>query len=132
MSDLSSLGPGDLIFVGAEASIQFRARPIVAKVIRPLTEWPSSWDGWVWLRVYERSGNGLATASRDIYVRPDGVVRLPTARNPDAASGATASASPNAAGPPAPARRYGNERPPQSRRRGAQTSEPDAPTPARR
>lgn len=82
VSDLSDLGPGVLIYVGADASAQFASdRAIAARVIRIIDEWPTYWEGWVWLRVYELDTVGFPRA-RNVYVRIAGVVKLGDAPAP--------------------------------------------------
>ncbi len=122
MSDLPDLGPGDLIYVDGVTSVQFVAYPIVARVIRPLTELrPTYWQGWQWFRVYQLGRGGWAIAERDIYIQPGMVLRL----SPAAAAAITSGGgTPTWPRPGPPRRRAVNERPgrpgrstPASRRR---------------
>lgn len=74
MPHLPDLGPGDLIFVGDSASVQFKMYPFVARIIACQPSL-TAWDGWQWLRVYETRA-GVAIGEREIYVRTAGVVRI--------------------------------------------------------
>ncbi|MFF3855200.1 hypothetical protein [Micromonospora sp. NPDC002575] len=71
--------PGDLVQVSRAASVQF-VEPIRRRVIRVL-DW-ITFDGWVWLDVYQLDGKGDAVARRSIFVRPAGLRMLRPAPAP--------------------------------------------------
>ena len=67
--------PGEVVLIGASASVQFSGKHgftfrIIAVDSRP------TYDGWVWLDGYQLDGRGQATARRKIFVRRSGLVRL--------------------------------------------------------
>ncbi|MEV1157714.1 hypothetical protein AB0J27_20175 [Micromonospora chokoriensis] len=61
---------GDVLRLTETASVQFM-RPITVRVIREL-EW-DTYQGWVWLDVYELDSRGDASARREVYVCREGV-----------------------------------------------------------
>ena len=74
--------PGDVVYVGPDASPQFRAgNAFVFRVIRA-HDWPTSCDGWVWLDGYRLNAAGDAVERRSIYVAVGGLrpVDLPRRR----------------------------------------------------
>ncbi|MER7269368.1 hypothetical protein ABT344_13815 [Micromonospora carbonacea] len=71
--------PGDLVQVTRAASVQF-VEPIRCRVVRVL-DW-ITYDGWVWLDVYQLDGRGDAVARRSIFVRPAGLRVLRPASAP--------------------------------------------------
>ncbi|SCE95277.1 hypothetical protein GA0070558_115100 [Micromonospora haikouensis] len=81
---------GDLVQVTRAASVQF-VEPIRCRVVRVL-DW-ITYDGWVWLDVYQLDGKGDAVARRSIFVRPGGlrVLRPAPAPRPDPGRRATGS-----------------------------------------
>ena len=68
---MTTLRAGDLIQVTRAASVQF-IKPIRCRVIRVL-DW-ITYDGWVWLDVYQLDDKGDAVARRSIFVQPAGLV----------------------------------------------------------
>ncbi|WP_432959244.1 hypothetical protein [Micromonospora haikouensis] len=75
--------PGDLVQVTRAASVQF-VEPIRCRVVRML-DW-ITYDGWVWLDVYQLDGKGDAVARRSIFVQPAGLRVLRPAPAPAPAS----------------------------------------------
>ncbi|MEU8052377.1 hypothetical protein [Micromonospora haikouensis] len=73
---------GDLVQVTRAASVQF-VEPIRCRVVRVL-DW-ITYDGWVWLDVYQLDGRGDAVARRSIFVRPAGLRVLRPAPAPRSA-----------------------------------------------
>ncbi|BBH65356.1 hypothetical protein ACTI_20410 [Actinoplanes sp. OR16] len=66
------LRPGDVVLVGAEASVQFSGdRALTFRIIRVDTR--VTYDGWVWLEGYVLGPAGNALQRRRIFVRQDGL-----------------------------------------------------------
>lgn len=63
---------GTLLMIDRDASIQFAACPFVARMMKP-QDWPATWDGWVWLNVYQLDSSGDALEQRSIYVNLAGM-----------------------------------------------------------
>ncbi|WP_431935748.1 hypothetical protein [Micromonospora sp. RP3T] len=84
---------GDLLHLDRAASPQFVA-PIRVRVIR-LIEW-TTFDGWMWLDVYQLTDLGDACARRSLYVRAEGLRYLtnPPARQPARTGPATRTTHP--------------------------------------
>ncbi|MEV4759325.1 hypothetical protein AB0J86_30100 [Micromonospora sp. NPDC049559] len=82
MGDCDLPKPGDVVWVGAEASVQFAGdRGITLRVIR-VHDWPT-YHGWRWLDGYVLNRAGDAVERRTVYVQPAGlrpVVSLRTGR----------------------------------------------------
>ncbi|MEV1319799.1 hypothetical protein AB0J14_27390 [Micromonospora arborensis] len=75
-----TLRAGDVVLLTAAASVQF-TKPIVVRVIRELPD-RYTYDGWLWLDVYELDTKGLAVARRELFVMREGVqVQLPRHAN---------------------------------------------------
>ena len=65
--------PGDVVRVGARASVQFAGdRALLFRVIR--VDDRSTYDGWVWLDGYVLDPSGVAERRRRIFVCRDGLV----------------------------------------------------------
>ncbi|MEU7619582.1 hypothetical protein AB0M91_24855 [Micromonospora rifamycinica] len=62
--------PGDLLLITRAASVQF-IRPIRCRLIR-IDDRPT-YDGWVWLDVYQLDARDRAVARRSIFVQRAGV-----------------------------------------------------------
>ena len=75
-----SVRSGEVVRLGRAASVQF-AHPIVVRVIR-VHDW-STYDGWVWLDVYELDADGWAVDRRSVFVRADGIQRARPSPFPD-------------------------------------------------
>ncbi|GGM38700.1 hypothetical protein GCM10011608_24270 [Micromonospora sonchi] len=58
-----------------EASPQF-AKPIVVRVIRELTDRHTYYE-WTWIQAYQLDKHGDAVDRRELFVRPDGMRRVP-------------------------------------------------------
>jgi hypothetical protein len=59
---------GCVVFVGPDASPQFRAgNAFFFRVIRK-HDWTTTWEGWVWLDGYQLDAAGDAVQRRSIYV----------------------------------------------------------------
>jgi hypothetical protein len=67
-----ALRPGDVVRVGAEASVQFSGdRALTFRVIR--VDPRVTYDGWIWLEGYVLGPAGNALQRRRIFVRQDGL-----------------------------------------------------------
>jgi hypothetical protein len=77
---------GDVFRLGAAASCQFRAQPILFRVIRVQTR--DTYIGWIWLDGYEINEAGDAVERRSVFVQIAGLVPVrratPPGRNPSA------------------------------------------------
>ncbi|WP_328339211.1 hypothetical protein [Micromonospora sp. NBC_00421] len=62
--------PGDLLLITRAASVQF-IRPIRCRLIR-IDDRPT-YDGWVWLDVYQLDARDRAAVRRSIFVQRAGV-----------------------------------------------------------
>ena len=64
--------PGQVVRVGAEASIQFGgSRALMFRVIR--VDARPTYEGWIWLDGYVLDALGNAVERRQIFVRRDGL-----------------------------------------------------------
>lgn len=72
---MMEIKPGDVLYVAGEASVQFRRRPIVLRVIRVRTEW-QTYHGWVWLDGYSLDRRGDAVERRRVFVQRAGLRRF--------------------------------------------------------
>lgn len=59
---------GTLLYLDQAASPQFKARPIMFRVIRPQDWGPTACDGWVWVEGYELDDAGAAVERRSVYI----------------------------------------------------------------
>jgi hypothetical protein len=74
VNEVVVLRPGDVLHVGAEASVQFSGdRALTFRVIR--IDSRSTYEGWIWLEGYVLGPAGAALQRRRIFVRRDGLVR---------------------------------------------------------
>ncbi|MEV4829429.1 hypothetical protein ACQP2H_06755 [Micromonospora sp. CA-248260] len=71
--------PGDLLLITRAASVQF-IRPIRCRLIR-IDDRPT-YDGWVWLDVYQLDARDRAVARRSIFVQRAGVRPADQGRQP--------------------------------------------------
>lgn len=62
---------GEIVWVDHQASVQFRVRPILFRLIRVLPL--DTYVGWVWLDGYELDQHGDAVERRSIWVQPAGL-----------------------------------------------------------
>jgi hypothetical protein len=62
---------GQVLRVGADASIQFQGRELMFRVIR--VDRRPTYDGWLWLEGYVLDALGNATERRTIFVRRNGL-----------------------------------------------------------
>ena len=68
--------PGDLLFVGAAASVQFSdGRGFAFRVIA--VDDRVTYDGWIWLDGYQLDASGEAIDRRRIFVRLGGLRTTP-------------------------------------------------------
>ncbi|MEU4557397.1 hypothetical protein AB0F72_03345 [Actinoplanes sp. NPDC023936] len=66
------LRPGDVVHVGAEASVQFSGdRALTFRIIR--VDARVTYDGWTWLDGYVLGPAGNALQRRRIFVRQEGL-----------------------------------------------------------
>jgi hypothetical protein len=64
--------PGDVVHVGADASVQFEGdRALRFRVIR--VDERSTYEGWIWLEGYVLGPGGTALQRRRIFVRRNGL-----------------------------------------------------------
>ncbi|GIE66513.1 MULTISPECIES: hypothetical protein [Actinoplanes] len=79
------LRPGDVVHVGADASVQFSGdRALTFRIIR--VDPRVTYDGWIWLDGYVLGPAGNALQRRRIFVRQEGLRtiranRVPAPRN---------------------------------------------------
>ena len=69
------LQPGEVVVIGASASVQFSGRHGFKFRVIHVDSRPT-YDGWVWLDGYQLDGRGQATARRKIFVRRSGLIRM--------------------------------------------------------
>ena len=63
---------GEVLHVGAEASVQFQgARSLTFRVIR--VDPRTTYEGWIWLEGYVLDPTGVAEQRRRIFVRSAGL-----------------------------------------------------------
>ncbi|WP_245712830.1 hypothetical protein [Micromonospora nigra] len=62
------------------ASPQF-VTPITVRVIRHRSDW-STYQGWAWIECYQLDDRGDATARRELYVMPAGMIRQTESPSP--------------------------------------------------
>ncbi|GIF11438.1 hypothetical protein [Actinoplanes teichomyceticus] len=75
------LRPGDVVHVGADASVQFSGdRALTLRIIR--IDPRVTYDGWIWLDGYVVGPAGNALQRRRIFVRREGLRRLRGNRGP--------------------------------------------------
>ena len=67
--------PGDLLWIGREASVQF-ARDPFAFVLLHVHRW-STYTGWIWLDGWELSAEGGIVHRRSIFVKTAGIRAAP-------------------------------------------------------
>lgn len=80
------LVPGDVVQVGAEASVQFSGeRGLLFRVIR--VDPRVTYDGWIWLDGYVIGPAGNALQRRRIFVRQEGLRPVVLNRGPEARTG---------------------------------------------
>ena len=66
------LDPGEVLHVGADASVQFQGeRALTFQVIR--VDARSTYDGWLWLEGFVLGPAGNALQRRRIFVRREGL-----------------------------------------------------------
>ncbi|GAA0451697.1 hypothetical protein Ade02nite_76720 [Paractinoplanes deccanensis] len=66
--------PGDVLFVGGAASVQFQGeRALTLRVIR--VDPRLTYDGWLWIDGYVLGPTGDAVERRVIFVRRDGLIK---------------------------------------------------------
>jgi hypothetical protein len=66
------LRPGDIVLVGAEASVQFAGdRALMFRIIQVPAL--STYDGWIWLDGYTIGKDGNAVERRSIFVQRAGL-----------------------------------------------------------
>jgi hypothetical protein len=82
----SVLRPGDVVQVGAEASVQFSGdRGLLFRIIR--VDPRVTYDGWLWLDGYVIGPAGNALQRRRIFVRQEGLRTVLLNRGSEARSG---------------------------------------------
>jgi hypothetical protein len=66
--------PGDVLYVGGAASVQFEGdRALVFRVIR--VDPQATYAGWLWIDGYVLGPTGDAVERRVIFVRRDGLIK---------------------------------------------------------
>ena len=84
---MSTFKPGDLLLIGAEASVQFGGDRALRLRLASVDQAPT-YHGWVWLTGYVLNDKGLATDKREVYVQRAGVLVLRAAPAPTPARSA--------------------------------------------
>ncbi len=73
--------PGDVVLLGAAASVQFAGGRAVHLAVIRLGRYASTPAGWVWLTGYQLDPlTGQALAVRNLFVRAAGMQLVPRAR----------------------------------------------------
>src|SRR5437899_962972 len=67
--------PGDVVYIGPRASVQFSAQSAITVRVIHVNEGPT-YDGWCWLERYQLDANGDAIERREIFVQSAGLVRV--------------------------------------------------------
>jgi hypothetical protein len=67
--------PGDVVHVGARASVQFSAQSAITLRVIHVHQRPT-YHGWCWLDGYQLDANGDAVERREIFVQTAGLVRV--------------------------------------------------------
>lgn len=67
-----ALKPGNVVRIGARASVQFGAGREITMRITKVQDWPT-YHGWCWLTGYVLDHNGEATDRRDVFVQCAGI-----------------------------------------------------------
>jgi hypothetical protein len=98
--------PGDVLRIGAEASVQFGGDRVITFRVTVVSK-QATYDGWVWLSGYVLDRKGEATEKREIFVQFEGLRLLARARRPASATSRPGVALP-AAGRPTPRRQVGS------------------------
>lgn len=70
---MPALLAGKTVWLGPDAGIQFRIRPIWFQVVAVVEDWPSYWAGAVWIDGYQLDQSGNRVERRKIYVIEQGV-----------------------------------------------------------
>jgi hypothetical protein len=73
--------PGDVVWLGAAASVQFAGGRAIALRLISIDPRPT-YRGWVWLIGYELDRQGNAVGRREVFVRVAGVRRMPGRAEP--------------------------------------------------
>ncbi|MGW4462779.1 hypothetical protein [Micromonospora sp. NPDC004704] len=73
--------PGDVLGVGAPASVQFGGASAITFRVTVVSKQPT-YDGWVWLTGYVLNRKGEATEKREIFVQLDGLRLLARPHRP--------------------------------------------------
>ena len=68
--------PGELVFVGASASVQFAGTRAFAFRVIAVDDRPT-YDGWIWLDGYQLDPSGDAIDRRRIFVQLSGLRSTP-------------------------------------------------------
>ncbi|WP_329110718.1 hypothetical protein OG792_16950 [Micromonospora sp. NBC_01699] len=88
--------PGDVLGVGAAASVQLRGDSGIAFRVTVVSK-QLTYDGWVWLTGYVLDNKGEATVKRELFVQFDGLRLLarPHRQAPPTAQRGAAMLAPN-------------------------------------
>ncbi|MEV4627026.1 hypothetical protein AB0J90_12130 [Micromonospora sp. NPDC049523] len=73
--------PGDVLGVGAPASVQFGGDSAITFRVTVVSKQPT-YDGWIWLTGYVLNRKGEATEKREIFVQLDGLRLLARPHRP--------------------------------------------------
>ena len=74
--------PGDIVLVGARASVQFAGDRAVRLRVIAVCDRPT-YAGWAWITGYVLDDAGRAVQRRQLFVQPAGLRRLPPTRHVD-------------------------------------------------
>ena len=72
---VTPLRPGDVVYVGPRASVQFSAESAITIRVIHVNERPT-YHGWCWLDGYQLDANGDAVERREIFVQTAGLARV--------------------------------------------------------
>lgn len=73
--------PGDVVYVGPRASVQFAAQSAITVRVIHVNQ-GLTYDGWCWLDGYQLDANGDAVERREIFVQTAGLVRVSPSPRP--------------------------------------------------
>ncbi|WP_245669924.1 hypothetical protein [Micromonospora mirobrigensis] len=81
LADMRTPKPGDVLLIGAAASVQFAGRRELRLRLVSVDAGPT-YHGWIWLTGHVLDEKGLAVAKREVYVQRAGVRLLVPVRPP--------------------------------------------------
>jgi hypothetical protein len=72
---MTPIRAGDVVRLGASASVQFAGRRELRMRVIRVHDWPT-YDGWIWVHGYALDRHGRATQRRSVFVRATGVASV--------------------------------------------------------